>query len=344
MERIILSEKNDYWRFYTSSQGFVISLQLNTGTIPEVSHFDTVIDRAGNPHLLLQTGEHLEYYFWTGTRWCAGKKPGVTMFSSFNLALNREGRLQLLLASPLGYATELSYYSLKEIGWQYINTLRKPGYIRVEAFLNWLDNDLAVIYSCNDHGKQGLGLSIYSQGKWQQAAEVLGKGRLLDWCMGAQTMYLLLAKDSLKGGEFSLYNISRQRPQEFVLSAVWNIQGWDGTPLLLTENDRDFKICWQYRGRINIACLQGEPVQLMDHMESDIFYPAEIMSLNIKNTPLRQIVLKTVCGVKLEFPLILDFKDLEAMIKSQGLSGKRTSYSDVHKIYRKIMAARPSRS
>lgn len=332
MDKNILSEKSDCWIFHTIPQGLFWGLQLNCGIIPGVTLFDSIIDREGNPHLMLQTGRGLEYYYWTGLRWCAGKSPAITIFLSFHLAQIGQGSLQLLVVNPLGKDMEFSNYCLQEKGWEYLDTLVRPGDLKVEGFFKWHNDDLALIYTGS--GSE-LGLCIYSRGTWRSAVEIEGKGRILDWFMDAQNLYLLFGKGSLPAGEVSVYTLSREYPQDVSLKAAGRIQGWDDKPFLLPFRVGEFKICWQSRGRINIARLQSHSLDLIDHVESDTLYPVEIRPLESINHPSRQIVLKTLCGIKLPFPVIMDASHLEAILQPKSFRGRGVRLSQIRKFIRK---------
>lgn len=179
--------------------------------------------------------------------------------------------------------------------------------------MKWWENELALIFTYEDNFP-GAGVAIYAGGSWQVVRKFqLAGGKLLTWLLSNQGLLLLSGRAGFHGGLLQLSLLLRENPAVLRQRVLENIVGWDDQPVLVSGSDGAIKLCWQYRRRLNLAEIHSETLNLYKHMESDIFYPVELITTGGQDCFAGQIALKMIHGIELDFPFVIPVEALEMM-------------------------------
>ncbi|MDD2401525.1 MAG: hypothetical protein PHI90_03405 [Clostridia bacterium] len=319
MKKLLLSNQKDMWYFCSDTKEFVFNLLIGINPIKDVSCFDIVIDKEGNPHLLLAINGCLKYYYWNGTYWIEGNTPKIFHLSKCSMVITDKNKIHFLSSSEGSEEHFISHFSLNNDGWKdnKINVL--PKQVVVEALLCLREGELVAVYSRQNHTEHILGLLYYSQGKWEVMQEITSlDGKFLNWCTDYQALYILLGKKSFKGGIFTVLAIPYQKLDVKPQQIQENVVGWDGCPGILIDGCKLIRLYWQYKGKIYLTELNREKYCFINQVESDIFYPANMLIPIGQKLLTKEIAFTTIYGVKLDFPLVISLESFDIMVKEKA--------------------------
>jgi hypothetical protein len=344
LEKLIVSGDQDIWYLSGRPQGLSLSLLLATKPVKNVSLLEVVLDRAGNPHLLLEKKGETEYYYWNGSSWFAGAKPLLSRPGKFFLAFRDNRELHLLVNHEEGTPRDFTHLYLKDNIWYQEEISLIPRGAKIQSFLNWPKDGLTLIYKLEAPIENSLGI-IHYDGHWKNPRKLnLGGGRLLNCYPHTDALLLLAGEGTLEGCIFVIYTVPLAEPENSRQHVLGRVKGCEGSPTLFFSRKGVLNICWNYRGRIYLANVDTKTFDLLNLVESDIFYPAEFISLTGPGNLPGLLALKKIHGTSLDFPAVMTVETLEMMIKGRSIASSDNMARGKMKCYRQLQNVRPSRS
>ncbi len=329
MEKFYLAETGDLWYLRAVEAGFSLNLLLKTLPIENITSTGLLVDKQGSPHLFLQQGALLSYYYWQGSGWRPGAKLPSLETVRFYPAMGPDQKIHLLLQEKEGFY----HLQLGQSQWFTAQLPLLTKGAKIIAFLNW-ESCLVMIYQLEDRDNCITRIAIYRNGSWGFRQEIQHKQqKLLNWYINEDLLLLLAGGEKIMGYVFNLYTLNLCESEPFDSFCLGIVDGCQSTPVLAKKDHCSYKLCWQNQGRIYLADLPQEHPSLRNLIESDLFTPSE--AINIRGLPRlpSQIAFTLIYGTRLEFPLVLEFRTLEQMIRGKNCLN-----------YRNTALRRPSRS
>lgn len=312
MKKLVMSEEKDLWYCLTDRQSFQFSLLINAQPAKNVSLWDFCLDGKGKPHLYLVTKQELECYFWDGLTWKAKSLPLILDPTSI-YSVFREGIEQHFLVSVAGNKS-YQHYLLTDRDWEKREVSFLDESVSIVAFIPW-GKDLALIHSAQSYSGNCLNVIIY-EGIWKTKQKInVGTAKFYSMVQGSNELLMLFGEEKVTGSWLKILRIPYNESGK-IEEHCCTVKGCMGRPAVFLVNDV-YKICWTERGKIYLASLDLVNYQVTDILESDVFFPVELISLSGKGAG--YLALSIIYGTKLDFPLVLRAEDFEKMVRAHNL-------------------------
>lgn len=321
MEKVLITDQHDYWYFREEYGSLNFSLLVRSRFLNDVSYFDSITDQAGNPHIIAEKGGFPKYYFWNGVSWIAGPHPERSFVYPYHLAVLENNQVTVIAYQKKAEVKSVFQLFLQNGCWSYEKIAVLPDGAVIIAAKSLGQKGLLVIYTYWEGIREFLGLAVYGQGNWRVIDYLPVEGKLLSWFYEPEKLYFLLGEVYNTKKVLSLLRICLAEGKETTKKIVTTVPGWDGPPGIFSGPKGQLKICWTYLGKISLADLEREELMLMNQRESEVFYPAEIITcLSVcGRKPFSSVVLKKIHGIKLEPPLVVTIDALEKMCWKESI-------------------------
>ncbi|MGB9660590.1 MAG: hypothetical protein ACPL5F_01050 [Moorellaceae bacterium] len=325
----------DIWTIIGTSGLFKYSYSITGKSVPGISAYLATLDKAGKLHLVLKQGENCCIYaYWQGDHWKRIPLPQLEVNVLMGLVVDAHDVPHILMVSPDGRINHLLYW---QGSWRFASfpfTLaRKP--------LCFVPEPSGKICLCWDHitGKdKSLYCARYSPGKGWSAPRLLGREKAetevyvyhtsddrLEW----------LAWEKQAEGYCIYYRVIEDGDSEkMVAEAVGRFTCLPDKQPALLQQGPDRLICWTSGGEFAFS-LKPYIGDAWSYPQSDyLFFPAGLSPIFGWSTLIfDKLAFTKICGIQLEWPLILGAQQILPYCKAVLAIGSRANLQSPQQNY-----------
>lgn len=317
MERLMLSDKQDFWYLSNEKSGFILRLLLKTEPVSKSACMEAVLDNKGNPHLIIKNEPHYQHLFWNGTKWETRKLQVSHNPSSFCIHAHFEYGTHIVYIAEDGIVYEVEPYGNM---WREQRLYLTAAKVEKVALLNRSEPYLLALTYCftTQTGRRRLGLTFKNKLKWEAAKEIdIGKAEIINWLIFDSVLFVLLSDESIEKTDFHILRVDLNNLNIHMERGLLNAVRWEGQPSFIIGMDMQLKIFWQYKGCIIMANIDRENLEIKETVKTSLFYPAEIISFTGLNQVVDTIAFRKINGIYLKNPLLLTVCEFERLLKEK---------------------------
>lgn len=316
MGKIFISEERDIWAFLEHKKGSSLCLCLEGISLNGVTRLDADLDEMGHPHLLLENQGKLLYLSWRGDCWDCSLEPLGIGGDQFFICVAPGKRPHIIIGE---YGSEPLYrhiYSIKR-NWYEERLNFLPVGCRIVGFFSWSQSLLGILFSIEGFPENSLGLAWKTGDGWNQVEQITtGKKIFLNWYLDSGELYVLTGYQLMEGAVLSLYQHSLDLPGNWRCRTIGMVDGWDEPPVICNSGDGNLMLCWQRQGLLSYGLLRRSEGALEEIHKTHLFYPVSFTTPTGTTGFPADIVLNSIYGIELAFPLVISIKKLVEMHKS----------------------------
>lgn len=319
MERLMLSDKQDYWYLSNEKSGFVLRLLLRTEPVSKSSCVEAALDNKGNPHLIIKNELQYQYLFWNGSKWDTKKILITHNPVSFCINAHDKHGIYIVYTAEDGmiYGNRSSSNT-----WQENRLYLTAAKVEKAVLLNRNEPYLLVLMYCysSPNGKR-LAIAFNNDLKWEAAKEIeIKKAELINWLVHDAVLFVLLSDESFENTAFQILRIDLNNFDVQIERELLSAVRWEGQPSLIISMDMDLKILWQYKGNIFFANIDRLSLKVKETVKTSLFYPAEIIPYIGVSQAVDSLAFRKLNGVYLKSPLLLTDREFESLLKEKNKS------------------------